>query len=152
VLREQLCFALHAATRAVTGCYRPLLDEIDLSYTQYLVMLVLWEHRSVSFAFLRGQLYLDSGTLSPLLKRLRQRGLIVHERPAGDERTVQITLTDQGASLYSHAASAQQCVEQATGLERPELEALREQLRALADRLRNPALAPPHGAADPACP
>ena len=142
VLDEQLCFALHSASRAMTNCYRPLLDDIGLTYSQYAVMLVLWEHGSVPLGRLCTRLQLDTGTLSPLLKRLAAEGLLTRRRRAEDERTVQLTLTERGRELEQRASSIQARVQDATGLPAGELTALRDDLQAIAARLRAAHLAP----------
>jgi len=146
VLDEQLCFALHTASRAMTGCYRPLLDEIGLTYSQFAVMLVLWEQESVTLGLLCSRLQLDTGTLSPLLKRLETEGLLVRRRRAEDERTVQLTVTERGQELRERAAAVHARVQKATGLRPAELAALREDLFALAARLRAAHLAQLTGA------
>lgn len=101
VLDDKMCFALYAASRAVTGLYRPILDELGLTYPQFLVLLVLWDgpKEGVTVKELGAALHLDYGTLTPLLKRLEANGLLRRERRADDERTVQITLTDKGVDL-----------------------------------------------------
>jgi DNA-binding MarR family transcriptional regulator len=142
VLDEQLCFALHTASRAMTGCYRPLLDGIGLTYSQYAVMIVLWEHESVALGTLCARLQLDTGTLSPLLKRLEAEGLLQRHRRAEDERTVQLTLTARGRELRGKAAAIQARVQETTGLAPAALAALREDLHALAARLRAAHLVP----------
>ena len=142
VLDEQLCFALHTASRAMTGCYRPLLDSIGLTYSQYAVMLVLWEHESVSLGTLCARVQLDTGTLSPLLKRLEAEGLLVRRRRAEDERTVQLTLTERGRALRAEAAAIQARVQEAIGLRPAELAAMRDHLQVLAARLRATHLVP----------
>ncbi|HVL85204.1 MAG TPA: MarR family transcriptional regulator [Pseudonocardia sp.] len=142
LLNQQLCFALHDASRAMTGAYRPLLEEIGLTYSQYAVMLVLWEHGSVSLGFLCEQLHLDSGTLSPLLKRLEAQGALTRKRRVEDERTIQLTLTSLGWELRARARGAQARVEVATALNLRELTALRDELHALAARLRAAELQP----------
>jgi MarR family transcriptional regulator, organic hydroperoxide resistance regulator len=98
-LRNMLCFALYAASRAMTDAYRPLLEKLGLTYPQYLVMIVLWENEVCSVKDLGKLLYLDSGTLSPLLKRLEAVGLIKRQRSTQDERIVNISLTEQGLEL-----------------------------------------------------
>lgn len=103
-LDEQLCFALYSASRAVTAAYRPLLDELELTYPQYLVLLVLWEEEPCTVSHLGDRLHLDSGTLSPLLKRLESAGLVRRRRSATDERRVDITLTPEGRALEERAA------------------------------------------------
>jgi DNA-binding MarR family transcriptional regulator len=102
-LENQLCFTLYAASRAVTQMYRPLLDELDLTYPQYLVMLVLWERDGLTVNEIGDLLQLDSGTLTPLLKKLETRGLLNRERDKGDERRVIITLLPDGRKLKKKA-------------------------------------------------
>ena len=98
-LEHMGCFALYSASRAITGLYRPVLDELGLTYPQYIAMIVIWQRGSVTVSDLGTALALDSGTLSPLLKRLETRGLIRRERGVHDERTVWITSTGQGTEL-----------------------------------------------------
>lgn len=105
-LKEQYCFPLYALSREITQRYRPLLQEIDLTYPQYLVLLVLWEERLQTVNQLGEKLYLDSGTLTPLLKRLEQKGHILRQRSKQDERVVEITLTPTGEALKESA----QCI------------------------------------------
>jgi DNA-binding MarR family transcriptional regulator len=126
----------------MTGCYRPLLDSIGLTYSQYAVMLVLWELESVSLGTLCARVQLDTGTLSPLLKRLEAEGLLVRRRRAEDERTVQLTLTERGRALRAEAAAIQARVQEAIGLRPAELAAMRDDLQALAARLRATHLVP----------
>jgi DNA-binding MarR family transcriptional regulator len=116
LLEDQMCFALYAAQRALTNRYRPLLEELDLTYPQYLVMLVLWEHRALPIKSLGTLLQLDYGTLTPLLKRLQARGLIRRERQTDDERSVQISLTPQGAELRERARPIPAAIGKAVGL------------------------------------
>ena len=98
-LDDQLCFALYAASRAVTARYRPMLDVLGLTYPQYLVMMLLWETDHQTVGQLGSRLALDSGTLSPLLKRLTAAGLVTRHRRVEDERSVSIALTDEGRAL-----------------------------------------------------
>ena len=102
-LENQLCFPLYAAAKEVVGRYKPYLDEIDLTYTQYITMMVLWERKSIAVKELGERLYLDSGTLTPLLKRLESKGFIKRERSAEDERVVNVTITDAGNRLREKA-------------------------------------------------
>ena len=132
----QLCFALHSASRAMTACYRQGLEELGLTYSQYAVMLVLWKQEAVSMGSLCEQLHLDSGTLSPLLKRLEKQGRVTRRRRPEDERTLEIACTDEGRALREKARAVQGEVERVTGLDGVELAALREQLNDLAGRLR----------------
>lgn len=135
-LDHQLCVALYNASRAVNGCYRPLLDDIGLTYSQYTVMLVLWERQSTTLRDLTDLLYLDSGTLSPVLQRLERLGLITRSRDQGDERVLQVTITEAGRLLRDRAAVAQRSVEEMTGMEMVSLVALRDELNDLAERMR----------------
>jgi len=102
-LETQLCFALYAASRATIDIYRPLLDELGITYPQYLVLLILWERGACAVKDIGNLLHLDSGTLSPLLKRLEGAGFIKRQRRAEDERVVDISLTEQGQMLKSQA-------------------------------------------------
>lgn len=103
-LDDQLCFALYSASRAVTAAYRPLLTELNLTYPQYLVLLVLWEEGRANVSRLCERLHLDSGTLSPLLKRLESVGYVTRERSADDERRVEVVLTPSGKRLRTKAS------------------------------------------------
>jgi DNA-binding MarR family transcriptional regulator len=126
-----VCFALYAASRAVTQLYRPLLSALGLTYPQYLVMLVLWERGTVTVKELGTELDLDSGTLSPLLKRLEAAGLVSRGRRADDERSVEVRLTGAGAALREKAATVPRRIARATGLRATELATLRRDLTAL---------------------
>ncbi|MEH1099315.1 MarR family winged helix-turn-helix transcriptional regulator [Micromonospora sp. CPCC 205561] len=129
VLRRQVCFALYAASRALTDVYRPVLDEFGLTYPQYLVLLVLWERdEAPTVSELGAALRLDSGTLSPLLKRLEGAGLVVRTRSARDERRVEVGLTDDGRALRQRMGEVPPRVARATGLTEAELVALRDTL------------------------
>ncbi|MER5959431.1 MarR family transcriptional regulator [Streptomyces sp. NPDC001893] len=116
LLQDQLCFALYAASRSVTTRYRPLLEELELTYPQYLVMLVLWDQDSVAVRELGAALQLESSTLSPLLKRLESSGLIHRQRSADDERSVTIRLTQAGTDLREKARTVPLAIGQAMGL------------------------------------
>jgi len=107
-LENQLCFPLYAASKEVVNRYKPYLDEIDLTYTQYIAMMVLWEHKSIGVKELGSHLYLDSGTLTPLLKRLESKGFVVRERSSADERAVNITITEAGELLKEKAIAIPQ--------------------------------------------
>ncbi len=102
-LSNQLCFPLYAAARKVTGLYQPYLQPLGLTYTQYVTLLVLWEEDGQSVSALGERLFLDSGTLTPLLKKLEQRGLVRRERSREDERVVLVRLTDEGRALKEQA-------------------------------------------------
>jgi DNA-binding MarR family transcriptional regulator len=139
-LDDQLCFALYAASRAMTARYRPLLDALGLTYPQYLVMVVLWDQGETTVRGLGDRLRLDSGTLSPLLKRLESNGHISRTRNAEDERSVLIRATPQGSRLRAQAAQVPidilGALDAATGDELIDTDALREDLRRLEKALR----------------
>jgi MarR family transcriptional regulator, organic hydroperoxide resistance regulator len=130
-LDEALCFALYSASRALTGFYRPLLDELGITYPQYLVLLALWERDGVAVGALAERVRQDYGTLSPLLKRLQTAGLITRERRAEDERSVTVSLTEAGRSLRARADCIPEEVIAATGLDARSFEELRETLQRL---------------------
>lgn len=134
-LDHQLCLALNRAARAINACYRPHLDEIGLTYSQYTVMLVLWERRTATLSDIATSLGLDSGTLSPLLKRMEAAGWVERMRSADDERRLDVTITETGSALRDAAAVSQRSVEQATGLTGTELADLRNRLVDLTGRL-----------------
>ncbi|MFL0021487.1 MarR family winged helix-turn-helix transcriptional regulator [Streptomyces sp. NBUL23] len=127
-LDHQVCFSLHAASRAFGGFYRQALKGLGLTYSQYLVMLVLWEHGPQPVKGIGDRLQLDSGTLSPLLKRLEAAGLVSRERSREDERSVLIDLTDEGARLRERALSVPRGVLDATGLSLDEVLGLQDVL------------------------
>lgn len=127
-LEDQLCFALYAATRAMTASYRPLLDALGVTYPQYLVLLVLWERRSASIRELGDALAMDYGTLSPIVKRLAAAGLVERRRRAGDERVVDVTLTDSGAALERKARAVPAEVLRGAQLDLAEVRELRGKL------------------------
>ncbi|WP_328876161.1 MarR family transcriptional regulator [Streptomyces sp. NBC_00287] len=129
LLDDQLCFALYAASRAVTTRYRPLLDTLDLTYPQYLVMLVLWEQDSISVSDLGAALHLESSTLSPLLKRLEAGGLLRRERRPEDERSVAVRLTETGVKLQDKARTVPVAIGKAMGLTAEQDTAAKELLR-----------------------
>ncbi|MFI5795234.1 MarR family winged helix-turn-helix transcriptional regulator [Streptomyces sp. NPDC051677] len=139
LLDEQLCFALYAAQRAVTAAYRPLLDELGLTYPQYLVLLVLWERGETTVKELAAALRLDYGTMSPLLKRLEAAGLVRRERSARDERTVLVACTGRGEELKGRAERVPGTLLASTGLMATEVARLRGELWELAERAQSAA-------------
>jgi MarR family transcriptional regulator, organic hydroperoxide resistance regulator len=143
-LHDQLCFALYAASRAVTNYYRPLLDELGITYPQYLVLLVLWERGEITVKDLGAQLQLDSGTLSPLLKRLEGAGLLHRTRRADDERSVSVSLTERGEALRGKANCLPQAIQAAMGLDDTELKQVRQAVQAIAATIRD---SPPRASA-----
>lgn len=102
-LSKQLCFPLYACSREMIKLYKPWLDKLDLTYTQYITMLVLWEHKAMTVKALGQELYLDSGTLTPLLKKLEEKGLVTRRRSEQDERNLIVTLTDMGEAMRDDA-------------------------------------------------
>jgi len=102
-LENQLCFPLYVIAKEITGLYRPFLDELDITYPQYLVMMVLWENDGLPVNHIGEKLYLDSGTLTPLLKRLESKGFILRKRKKEDERVVEVFITESGKALRAKA-------------------------------------------------
>ena len=135
LLDNQLCFALYSASLAMTKLYKPVLDELGLTYPQYLVMLVLWERDGLMVSELGQRLSLDSGTLTPLLKRLEGAGLVSRMRAVEDERRVHIHLTAAGRRLKQRAAKVPACMLAAARCSVPELLQLTRQIRTLRERL-----------------
>ncbi len=134
-LDSQFCFALYSASHAMTKTYKPMLDRLGLTYPQYLVMLVLWEQDAILVKDIGARLFLDSGTLTPLLKRLETNGLVSRKRNPLDERQVRIELTAQGRALRSHAEAIPEQVLCASGQELSALGSMRKQLSRVRDDL-----------------
>jgi DNA-binding MarR family transcriptional regulator len=135
-LEDQLCFALHAASRAVTRAYRPALEALGVTYTQYVTLMVLWERDGLTVGELGERLRLDSGTLTPLLKRLERDGLVTRARDPDDERRLRVHLTRAGADLSGPAREVR--AQLACALDAPgvgDADALRARLVALVDAL-----------------
>lgn len=126
LLKEQLCFPIYATSRMVTRLYQPWLDKLKLTYPQYLVMLVLWEEQALSVTQLGKKLYLNTNTLTPLLKKLKDKGLVSKERSAEDERTVYIGLTAKGLKLKAHAEEVPGNLLEAIDMSVEELRKMRE--------------------------
>jgi len=142
-LDDQLCFALYAATNAITRAYRPLLRELGITYPQYLTLMALWQHRTDTVSELAQHLDLAAHAMTPLLQRLEQAGLIVRRRSPIDSRAVLIELTSVGVELETSAAAVQRTVKCATGLSPETLAVLRGELHDLVDDMRATA-ADPH--------
>lgn len=130
-LQEQLCFAVYSTMLGLNRAYRPLLDKLDLTYPQYLVMLVLWKRDELIVSEISQQLLLDTPTLTPLLKRLEQRGLLTRRRSTRDERQVIIALTNAGRALQQPAREVPHCIAAAMKLPAGGIAALRDQLLVL---------------------
>ncbi|WP_133609539.1 MarR family transcriptional regulator [Aquabacterium commune] len=135
-LDSQLCFALYATSLAMTKLYKPLLAPLGLTYPQYLVMLVLWERDDHTVLELGELLQLDSGTLTPLLKRMEAAGWVSRQRDATDERRVRISLTPQGAALRERAEGVPEAIFCQAGMAIDEMSSLRRQLHALRQQLQ----------------
>jgi len=135
LLDNQICFAVYSAAHAFNRVYKPLLDRLRLTYPQYLVMLVLWERDGVPVKDIGERLFLDSGTLTPLLKRLETAGLVRRTRSTEDERQVLIDLTPHGQALKEKAHDVPQSILEASECSVPELVALKSEIVSLRDRL-----------------
>ncbi|WP_431511141.1 MarR family winged helix-turn-helix transcriptional regulator [Variovorax sp. DAIF25] len=138
-LDNQLCFAMYSASLAMTRLYKPLLDKLGLTYPQYLVMLALWEKDGPMVSELGERVSLDSGTLTPLLKRLEANGFVARVRDVADERRVHITLTAAGRRLKARAGHVPECLLAASECSVPELVDLTHQIQTLRDRIRKAA-------------
>lgn len=136
-LDNQLCFALYSASLAMTKAYKPLLEQLNLTYPQYLVMLILWQQDGITLREIADRMLVDSGALTPVLKRLEQQGLITRRRVSGNERALEICVTEQGASLKQQAVAVVQRISSSCAMELDELTALRQQLVQLRQRLHD---------------
>ena len=135
LLDNQLCFALYSASLAMTKLYKPLLEALGLTYPQYLVMLVLWEQNGLTVSAMGERLSLDSGTLTPLLKRMEVAGFLTRQRSTQDERRVEVLLTADGVELQTRAAQVPACVIAQTGCTLPELVGMTQQLKQIRSRI-----------------
>lgn len=134
-LDNQICFPLYACSREVIKRYHPYLEELGLTYTQYLVMMVLWEHNRIGVKELGGKLFLDSGTLTPVLKSLEAKGLLVRARCRDDERMVNVALTEQGEAMKESALKVPAGMSQSISFDEEEAAQLYELLYKLLDAL-----------------
>ncbi|EFG36491.1 MULTISPECIES: MarR family winged helix-turn-helix transcriptional regulator [Brucella] len=134
-LADMLCFAIYSTANALSRAYQPILAPLDLTYPQFLVMLVLWERDDCTVSEIGARLNLDSGTLTPLLKRLEAAGRITRRRDPRDERQVRITLTDEGRKLREQAESVPEQIMCATGQPVSELQDLRNRLMKIRNHL-----------------
>ncbi|WP_136658086.1 MarR family transcriptional regulator [Nitratireductor sp. XY-223] len=130
-LSAQLCFAVYSTMHGVSKVYRGLLKDLGLTYPQYLVMLVLWEHDRINVSEICNALGLETTTLTPLLKRMEKRGLIRRQRSAEDERQVIVSLTDEGLAMREKARDIPDCMAAATGQSETEIAELRQQLNGI---------------------
>lgn len=129
LLERQLCFALSVASRSVIGAYRPVLEELNLTHPQYLVMLALWEHSPRTLRGIAEALAMEPATLSPMLKRLEANGLVTRERVAGNERALAVGLTEEGRELRARALSVPGTMLARLGLTREQAEDLNRMMR-----------------------
>ena len=134
LLQNQLCFPLYAAAKETVRCYRAYLDPLGLTYTQYIAMMALWEHKKMTISEMGRLLYLDSGTLTPMLKKMEQAGLVMRTRSATDERNVEITLTDAGWEMREKAMHVPSGMAQFVNLEPGEVIQLYHLLHKLLDQ------------------
>ena len=116
-IENQLCFPLYACSREIIKSYKPFLDEIDLTYTQYIAMMVLWEHKTMNVKAMGEILFLDSGTLTPVLKKLESKGFITRQRSAADERNLVVTITETGERLKEKAVTVPAEIAKCSNLE-----------------------------------
>lgn len=136
-LSEFLCFAVYSASHAFNRVYKPLLDELGLTYPQYLAMVLLWERDDQTVGSLGDRLFLESSTLTPLLKRLEALGHISRSRDPDDERQVRVRLTDKGRAIREKASAVPACILEASGLKIDELGRLRNEIVALRNALES---------------
>lgn len=125
-LENQICFPLYVIAKEITGLYRPFLDELDITYPQYLVMMVLWNGDGITVSHIGEKLFLDSGTLTPLLKRLETKGFIIRKRKKEDERVVEVFLTESGKKLQKKACEIPGKIQEKIGIQPEELLELKE--------------------------
>lgn len=135
LLDSQLCFPLYALSRQVTAQYRPLLEKLELTYPQYLVLLLLWESDNRTVGELGERLLLDSGTLTPLLKRMEQKGLLTRQRNQADERQVTIQLTESGRAMQAAAMDIPTQLQESLNLDDQQIVNLRNQLQTILHQL-----------------
>ena len=116
-IENQICFPLYACSREIIKSYKPFLDEIDLTYTQYIAMMVLWEHKTMNVKAMGEILYLDSGTLTPVLKKLESKGYLTRQRSTADERNLVVTITDAGEALKEKAVTVPAAIAKCSNLD-----------------------------------
>lgn len=134
-LENQICFPLYVIAKEITGLYRPFLDELDITYSQYLVMMVLWENDGLTVSHIGDKLFLDSGTLTPLLKRLEAKGFIVRRRKKEDERVVEAFLTEVGKQLQQKACEIPKKIQQKIGIEPEDLIQLKDTIQKILSKI-----------------
>lgn len=135
-LENQLCFPLYVIAKEIIGLYRPFLDEIDITYSQYLVMMVLWEENGLTVNQIGKKLYLDSGTLTPLLKRLEVKQFVSRKRKKEDERVVEVFLSDEGRSLQQKACEIPAKMQEKLNLTKEDLFELKETAQKILNKIQ----------------
>jgi DNA-binding MarR family transcriptional regulator len=130
-LENQLCFSLYVISKEITGMYRPILEELNITYSQYLVMMILWEKEGLTVSQIGEKLYLDSGTLTPLLKRLETKNYILRQRKKEDERVVEVFLTKSGNDLKQKVCSIPRKMKEKLNLNDKDLEELKTTINKL---------------------
>ncbi|KQM34203.1 MarR family winged helix-turn-helix transcriptional regulator [Chryseobacterium sp. Leaf201] len=136
-LGNQLCFPLYVISKEMTGLYRPFLDELDITYPQYLVMMVLWENDGLTVNQIGEKLYLDSGTLTPLLKRLESKHFITRQRKKEDERVVEVFLSETGTLLKQKACEIPRKIQEKLNLTENDLAELKETVQKILNKIEN---------------
>lgn len=136
-LENQICFPLYVIAKEITGLYRPFLDELDITYPQYLVMMVLWEGDGLTVTHIGEKLFLDSGTLTPLLKRLEAKGFIIRKRKKEDERVVEVFLAEAGQQLQKKACEIPGKIQQKIGIQPEELLHLKDTVLKILNKIEN---------------
>ncbi|WP_163399555.1 MarR family winged helix-turn-helix transcriptional regulator [Flavobacterium fluviatile] len=134
-LNQQLCFPLYVVAKEITGLYRPFLDELDVTYSQYLVMMVLWEQDGLTVNKIGEKLYLDSGTLTPLLKRLESKGFIIRQRKKEDERVVEIFLDEAGKKLKTKACEIPRKIQDKLNLTSADMVELKDSIQKILSKI-----------------
>lgn len=137
-LKNQLCFPLYACSKEIVKAYKPYLDEIDLTYTQYITMMVMWEHKELRVKDVGKYLYLDSGTLTPLLKRLEEKGYIKRQRSPEDERDLIVTITKSGEDLKKKAVKIPEKLGACVDIDAEKAQALYSILYEIIGKLNDP--------------
>ena len=135
-LGNQLCFPFYVIAKEIAGLYRPLLEELDMTYPQYLVMMVLWEHHRLTVKQIGEKLSLDSGTLTPLLKRLEAKSYIIRQRKIEDERVVEISLTDEGNRLQDKACLIPAKMNDRLNLSETDIQELKDAIHKLLEKIK----------------
>jgi len=136
-LENQICFPLYVIAKEITGLYRPFLDELGITYSQYLVMMILWDGDGLTVSHIGDKLFLDSGTLTPLLKRLESKGFITRKRKKEDERVVEVFLDEAGRQLQQKACEIPEKIQEKLGIQPEELLHLKDTVLKILNKIEN---------------